>query len=56
MLIVNFEFAFKRHSTKTYRNFCNFNRKNFRRDILDRIGLVPVMTQTFCGRTGKLNF
>ena len=27
------EFAFKGHSTKTYRNFCNFNRENFRRDI-----------------------
>lgn len=27
------EFAFKRHSTKTYRTFCNFNRENFRRDI-----------------------
>ena len=27
------EFAFKGHSTKTYRNFSNFNRENFRRDI-----------------------
>ena len=27
------EFAFKGHSTKTYRNFCNFNRENFRKDI-----------------------
>ena len=24
--------------------------------FLDRIGLVPVMSQTFCGLTGKLNF
>ena len=24
--------------------------------FLDRIGLVPVMTRTFCGLTGKLNF
>ena len=27
------EFAFIGHSTKTYRNFSNFNRENFRRDI-----------------------
>ena len=27
------EFAFKGHSIKTYRNFCNLNRENFRRDI-----------------------
>ena len=27
------EFALKGHSTKTYRNFCNFNRENFRRKI-----------------------
>ena len=27
------EFAFKGRSTKTYRNFSNFNRENFRRDI-----------------------
>ena len=30
--------------------------KTFARIFLDRIGLVPVMTQTFCGLTGKLNF
>ena len=30
--------------------------KTFAGIFLHRIGLVPVMTQTFCGLTGKLNF
>ena len=30
--------------------------KTFAGIFLDRIALAPVMTQTFCGLTGKLNF
>ena len=48
------EFAFKGHSTKTYRNFSNFNRENFRRDISRQDWSCTSDDPTFCGLIGKL--
>ena len=36
--------------------FVILTEKTFARIFFDRIVLVPVMTRTFCGLTGKLNF
>ena len=50
------EFASKGHSTKTYRNFSNFNRENFRSDISRQDWSCTSDDPKFCGLTGKLNF
>ena len=50
------EFASKGHSTKTYRNFSNFNRENIRSDISRQGWSCTSDDPKFCGLTGKLNF
>ena len=36
--------------------FVILTEKTFPGIFLDKIGLIPVMTRTFCGLTGKLKF
>ena len=45
----------KRIPLKLTETFVILTEKTFAAIFLDRIGLVPVMTRTFCGLTGMLN-
>ena len=58
MFIVNYlrNLRWKGIPLKLIGVFVISTKKTFAGIFLDRIGLVPAMTRTFCGLTGKLNF
>lgn len=58
MFIVNYHRSLlsKGITLKLSEIFVILTGRTFAVTFLDRIGLVPVMTRTFCGLTGKLNF
>ena len=58
MFIVNYlrSLLLKGIPLKLREIFVILTEKTFAKIFLDRIALVPVMTRTFCGLTGKLNF